>query len=40
MKVASLALLENDASVIYIDTTNYMNNENIAHCLRVTMSVN
>ena len=29
MKMAALALLE-DSAVIYVDTTNYINNENIS----------
>lgn len=39
MKMASIALLENDISVIYIDTTNYINQENIVQSLKVSYKV-
>ena len=36
MKMASLALIEQDVGVIYVDTTNYLNNENIQVSLKVS----
>ena len=33
MKMASLALLEQETGVIYIDTTNYVNQENLSQVL-------
>ncbi len=36
MKMASLALIEQDVGVIYVDTTNYLNNENINVSLKVS----
>ena len=35
LKMASLALIEKDVAVIYIDTTNYVNSENLNVSLRV-----
>lgn len=35
LKMASLALIEQDVAVIYIDTTNYINNENLLINLKV-----
>lgn len=36
LKMASLALLEEDSAVIYIDTTNYVNHENMSLVLSVS----
>jgi RecA/RadA recombinase len=37
LKMASLALIEKDVAVIYIDTTNYVNNENLNISLKVNL---
>jgi RecA/RadA recombinase len=39
LKFASLALLEQNVAVIYIDTTNYINLENITQELKVSNSL-
>ena len=36
LKIAALALLQNETAVIYIDTTNYVNNENMSLVLSVS----
>ena len=36
LKMASLALLEQDTAVIYVDTSNYVNQENMNQVLRVS----
>ena len=36
LKMASLALIDQDVSVIYVDTTNYLNNENLLLSLKVS----
>ena len=38
MKLTSLALLEQDVAVIYIDTSNYINVENMSLVLKVSIS--
>ena len=38
LKMASLALLDSDISCIYIDTTNYVNLQNVSLVLRNFMS--
>ena len=37
--MASLALLENETAVIYIDTTNYVNHENMSLVLSVSIQI-
>lgn len=37
LKMASLALIDKDVAVIYIDTTNYLNNENVTISLKVIL---
>ena len=36
LKMASLALLEQETAVIYVDTSNYVNHENMNQVLRVS----
>ena len=36
LKMASLALLEQETAVIYVDTTNYVNHENMSLVLSVS----
>ena len=38
MKLTSLALLEQDVAVIYVDTSNYVNADNINLCLKNFMN--
>jgi uncharacterized small protein (DUF1192 family) len=38
--MASLALIEQSVGVIYVDTTNYINNENLNIVLKVITSIN
>ena len=37
LKMASLALLEQETAVIYVDTSNYVNHENMNQVLRVSL---
>ena len=39
LKMASLALLDQETAVIYIDTTNYVNHENMSLVLSVSTKI-
>jgi len=36
--MASLALIERDVAVLYVDTTNYLNRDNVTHALKNFMA--
>lgn len=38
LKIASLALIERDVAVLYIDTTNYLNRDNVSLALKNFMA--
>jgi CO dehydrogenase nickel-insertion accessory protein CooC1 len=38
LKMASLALIEHDVAVLYIDTTNYLNRDNVTLALKNFMA--
>ena len=38
LKMASLALIERDVAVLYVDTTNYLNRDNVTHALKNFMA--